>query len=133
MDELIQYIRFNVYADRLPERLHPEYASFIDSLQILESQEVPAVVTNLVVLPRRDWRERSEFLNLYAFGSFRSQVRTIMRLYPLLIEAYLQSGILPIVQPIPRHTWAGMVSSEAPTVRRLARKGLLAFARDSER
>ncbi len=86
MDELIQYIRFNVYADRLPERLHPEYASFIDSLQILESQEVPAVVTNLVVLPRRDWRER--------WGSARYAISTALDVRDLIKNGYAPLEIL---------------------------------------
>ena len=127
---LREIVAYDVYAGRLPPIGVPAYAHIVDAIRIQAVEEAPSTVTQLVVAPARVWRQRSPWLDVFAFGTFRRLARPILALSEFLAPIYLEYEVLPMIQPIPSGTWGWMVATDAERFQRVASRGLLAFDRE---
>jgi hypothetical protein len=126
MTDLVAY---DLYADRLPPRQAPIYRSLLNQVMNRASAGAPDIVTELVAAPTRRWEQRSGSINLFAFGSFRSEARTIIDLSDFLVPIYLEYEVLPIIRPVTTPHWNRLVDSDAPEFLRIRKSGLLTFER----
>jgi hypothetical protein len=124
-----QFAAYNLYADRLPPRHAPIYRGLLTEVRDRAPAGAPDTVTELVAAPARRWEQRSGSVNLFAFGSFRSEARTIIDLSDFLVPIYLEYGVLPIIRPITNPRWNRLVDSDAPEFLRIRNSGLVTFER----
>jgi hypothetical protein len=124
-----QFVAYDLYADRLPPRHAATYRDLFSQVMHRAPAGAPDTVTELVAAPTRRWEQRSGSVDLFAFGSFRSEARTIIDLSEFLVPLYLEYEVLPIIRPVSTPHWNRLVDSDAPEFLRIRRNGLLTFER----
>jgi hypothetical protein len=117
---------FSTYAQALPDAIHDTYASY--AYRLGDSLYGAPTIHQAILLPARDWTVPSEYLNLYAFGTFRSPLRVIIMLAERLANPYRQTGILPIVDPILSRRWRHIVTTDGKLYRLIQQHGLLIYS-----
>jgi len=121
--------KYSVYDSAYPERVDQAYVTFALAVRDAAITSAPSTLSELAIVLPRGWYRRQRALDVVVLGSFRRPPRVILQVARLLAPIYLESGILPIVQPVVTREWLKAEETESEPFARVRERGILAFTR----
>src|SRR5687767_759731 len=100
-----QVTPYNLTQDQLPDSLSLSLADGLHNLSYLLRDEQPEFVSTLAVNSPKSWKYKSSILNFYAFGEIRDRYIALVKIAHALAPFFLQTDILPLVQPLTIKDW----------------------------
>ncbi len=128
-EPLIESARFGLPEQRFPD-WDEVHAAFVFHVHDSVTTRPPRWLRAIVALPQTHWHSTGDFLDLYAFGTHRSDLAVILRLAEIGAPAYLATGLLPLIRPIRISEWHERGDRRSRTYRRIKEQGLLAYWRE---
>lgn len=115
-----------------PPQLSNDYQGFIySSLDALDTAH-PFRVDVIVAIPATKWSAAGHSVVLHTFAKFRKSFTIIEDLAPALAQVYLQTGILPIINPVRAHRRTHIFEIEPRLAKAISGKGLKLYVRPTQ-
>ncbi len=122
-----EIVAYDLYRIGMRPDFHRQYSESVPRLRDTMTIARPRSISDVILIPPRSWRMSSSFLNVFVFGSFRSDYRALVKVADILAQFYLTVDYLPIIEPITNKQYAILSSSQRPIIRDFHERGLLAY------